>query len=45
MTHEITANGEHSHGPEHDHTLPEADQIPGDLSPAESDAEPLEADH
>jgi len=44
MTHEITASGEHSHGPEHDQTLPDADQIPGDLGPAESDAAPLDGD-
>jgi hypothetical protein len=44
MTHEVVPSGEHPSGPEHDHTLPEADQIPGDLTPEESDAAPLEAD-
>lgn len=44
MTHEATANGEHGDGPEHDHTLPDAVSIPGDLSPQASDAPPLEDD-
>jgi len=44
MTHEITANGEHANGPEHDHSLPDADSIPGDLSPADSDAPLMTAD-
>lgn len=44
MTHEKVASGEHPHGPEHDHSLPDADGIPGDLSPGESDAAPLTAD-
>lgn len=38
MTHEIVANGEAFDGPEHDHALPDADLIPGDLSPEASDA-------
>lgn len=44
MTHEATASGEHPDGPEHDHTLPDADSIPGDLTPEESDAPPLTED-
>lgn len=44
MTHEATANGEHDDGPEHDHSLSNADSIPGHLSPEESDAEPLTED-
>jgi hypothetical protein len=43
VTHEHHANDEHPDGPEHDHTLPDADDIPGDLSAAGSDADPLEA--
>jgi hypothetical protein len=44
VTHEHLANDEHPDGPEHDHTLPAADQIPGDLGPAESDLPTLEGD-
>lgn len=44
MTHEVIPSGEHADGPEHDHSLPEADQIPGDLTPEQSDAPLLEAD-
>lgn len=44
MTHERLANGEHHAGPEHDHTLPDADQIPGDLTPDESDIPALDQD-
>jgi hypothetical protein len=44
MTHEQIASGEHQHGPEHDHSLPDAATIPGGLSPGESDAPQLEED-
>lgn len=44
MTHESRPSGEHHDGPEHDHTLPDADSIPGNLSPAESDAPLLTED-
>lgn len=36
MTHEHRDGAEHG-GPEHDHDLPDAEQIPGDLTPDESD--------
>lgn len=32
MTHEITPDSEAPNGPEHDHDLPDADEIPGDLT-------------
>lgn len=41
MTHEARP-GDEQDGPEHDPTLPDADSISGDLSAAESDAEPLD---
>lgn len=44
MTHEHKASAEHPDGPEHDHSLPDADQIPGNLSPEESDLPALETD-
>ena len=44
MTHEHLASGEHQAGPEHDHTLPDAEEIPGDLSPDESDLPALDGD-
>ena len=44
MTHERTPNGEHDDGPEHDHTLPDADTIPTFDDPADSDGPPLEHD-
>lgn len=44
MTHEAQPNDEHQRGPEHDHSLPNADEIPGDLSPDDSDAPPLDGD-
>lgn len=44
MTHEHFANAEHHHGPEHDLNLPDADDIPGDLTPEQSDAPPLTGD-
>lgn len=44
MTHEQVANGEHPEGPEHDLTLPDADQIAGDLSPQDSDLPELDGD-
>lgn len=43
MTHEPHPGTEHG-GPEHDDSLPAAEQIPGDLSPEESDLPPLEGD-
>lgn len=43
MTHEIL-DGDELEGPEHDHSLPDADQIPGNLDPEESDLPPLEGD-
>ena len=42
MTHEVKAGDEADHGPEHDHTLPDATDIPVHADPAESDAPPLE---
>lgn len=44
MTHEIRANDEHPHGPEHDHSLPDAGDIATYDDPAASDAPPLEHD-
>lgn len=44
MTHEIEPSGEHAHGPEHDQSLPDAAEIPGDLTPQQSDADPIETD-
>jgi hypothetical protein len=44
MTHEITPSGEADAGPEHDHSLPDAGDIPVYADPAESDAPPLEQD-
>ena len=44
MTHENHANDEAYAGPEHDHRLPDADQIPGNLSPEESDLPALDGD-
>lgn len=44
MTHEANASDEHPEGPEHDHRLPDADSIPGNLSPAASDAPLLTGD-
>lgn len=44
MTHEHWPNGEHQHGPEHDDTLPPADEFRGDLTAEESDLLPLEGD-
>lgn len=43
MTHEHKPGAEHG-GPEHDHTLPAADSIPGDQTPEESDLPPLAGD-
>jgi hypothetical protein len=44
MTHEATPNGEAHAGPEHDHTLPDAGDVPVYADPAESDAALLDAD-
>lgn len=44
MTHELIPNGEHADGPEHDHSLPDAADIPVHDDPADSDAPPLEED-
>lgn len=44
MTHEHIANDEHDEGPEHDHTLPDAATIAGDLSAVESDLPELDGD-
>jgi hypothetical protein len=44
MTHESTPSSEHDDGPEHDHTLPDADSIPTYETPEESDAALLDAD-
>lgn len=44
MTHEHKANAEHPDGPEHDHSLPDADSIPSGLTPEESDLPPLQGD-
>lgn len=44
MTHELIANGEPQDGPEHDHSLPDAVDIPTYADPADSDAPPLEED-
>ena len=44
MTHELHANDEHPNGPEHDHTLPDADTIPTFDDAAASDLPPLEGD-
>jgi hypothetical protein len=44
MTHELIANGEHGDGPEHDHNLPDAVDIPTFDDPADSDAAPLHED-
>lgn len=44
MTHEARANDEAHDGPERDHTLPDATDIPVYADPAESDAPPLEDD-
>jgi hypothetical protein len=41
MTHEIR-EGDEQGGPQHDHSLPDADSIPGNLSAVDSDADPLE---
>lgn len=41
MTHETQPGGEPEGGPEHDHDLPDAEGIPGDLSAADSDTAPL----
>lgn len=43
MTHEHKP-GDELGGPEHDHTLPDADEFPGDLTPEESALPPLEGD-
>lgn len=43
MTHEIK-HGDEVGGPEHDHSLPDADSIPGNLSPEDSDGPPMEDD-
>jgi hypothetical protein len=43
MTHEHTRSDE-VNGPEHDHTLPDADSIPVHDDPADSDAPPLAED-
>lgn len=42
MTHEVRAGDEADDGPEHDHTLPDAGDIPWYSDPAESDAPPLD---
>lgn len=42
MTHEVFANADERGGPECDHSLPDATDIPGDLSATDSDADPLE---
>jgi len=44
MTHEKLANQEHPDGPEHDLSLPDAQEISGDLSPDESDLPELKED-
>jgi len=41
MTHEHIPNGEAHDGPEHDHRLPDAGDIPTYDDPADSDALPL----
>ncbi len=43
MTHEIR-DGDEDGGPQHDHSLPDADSIPTYADPAMSDAPPLEHD-
>jgi hypothetical protein len=42
MTHERIPNGEPVYGPEHDHSLPDATDIPVYDDPAESDAPPMD---
>lgn len=42
MTHEVRAGDEADNGPEHDHTLPDAADIPVYADPVDSDAPTLE---
>lgn len=44
MTHESLPNGEHPDGPEHDHTLPDAESIVWSSNPEDTDLPPLGGD-
>lgn len=44
MTHENVPDGEHDNGPEHDHTLPNAWEIPTHDTVEESDLPALDGD-